>query len=46
MMISPLHMLLAIAAAGISRRIGKVLVRRFVITVGFSIATVMFIKML
>jgi hypothetical protein len=45
-MISPLHMLLAIAAAGIARKIGSVLLRRFVITVGFSIAAVMFIKML
>ena len=33
------------AAAGIARRIGKVIVRRFVIAVGFTIAIVLFIKM-
>ena len=34
------------AAAGIARRIGKVMVRRFVITVGLTIAIVLFIKMI
>jgi len=34
------------AAAGLARKIGKVMVRRFVIAVGFSIATVLLIKML
>jgi hypothetical protein len=33
------------AAAGIARRIGKVVVRRFVIAVGFTIAIVLFVKM-
>lgn len=32
------------AAAGIARRIGKVMVRRFVIVVGFTIAIVFFVK--
>ncbi len=34
------------SAAGVARKIGKVVVRRFVICVGFTIATVLFIKML
>ena len=33
------------AAAGVARRIGKVIVRRFVIAVGFTIAIVLFLKM-
>ncbi|PSH03434.1 MAG: sulfite exporter TauE/SafE family protein [Acidobacteria bacterium] len=33
------------AAAGIARRIGRVAVRRFVISVGFTIAVALFIKM-
>ncbi len=33
------------SAAGLARRIGKVVVRRFVIAVGFTIAVVLFIKM-
>ncbi|HVJ05095.1 MAG TPA: sulfite exporter TauE/SafE family protein [Candidatus Saccharimonadales bacterium] len=33
------------AAAGIARRIGKVMVRRFVIAVGFTIAIVLFVRM-
>ncbi len=32
------------AAAGVARRVGKVMVRRFVITVGFTIAVVLFVK--
>jgi hypothetical protein len=34
------------AAAGVARRLGRTLVRRFVIGVGFTIAIVLFIKML
>jgi uncharacterized membrane protein YfcA len=34
------------AAAGIARKIGKVAVRRFVIAVGFTIAIVLFVKMI
>lgn len=34
------------AAAGIARRIGKVMVRRFVIAVGFTIAILLFYKMI
>lgn len=33
------------AAAGVARRIGRVMVRRFVIAVGFTIAVVLFVKM-
>lgn len=33
------------AAAGVARKIGKVMVRRFVIAVGFTIAITLFIKM-
>jgi hypothetical protein len=33
------------AAAGVARRIGRVIVRRFVIAVGFTIAAVLFVKM-
>lgn len=33
------------AAAGVARRIGRVMVRRFVIVVGFTIAAVLFVKM-
>jgi len=33
------------AAAGVARRIGRVIVRRFVIAVGFTIAVVLFVKM-
>lgn len=33
------------AAAGVARRIGRVVVRRFVIAVGFTIAVVLFVKM-
>jgi uncharacterized membrane protein YfcA len=33
------------AAAGMARRIGRVMVRRFVIAVGFTIAVVLFVKM-
>lgn len=33
------------AAAGIARKIGKVMVRRFVIVVGFTIAMTLFVKM-
>jgi hypothetical protein len=33
-------------AAGVARRVGKVVVRRFVIAVGFTIAIVLFVKML
>lgn len=33
------------AAAGVARRVGKVMVRRFVIAVGFTIAAVLFVKM-
>jgi uncharacterized membrane protein YfcA len=34
------------SAAGVARRIGKVAVRRFVIAVGFTIAAVLFVKMI
>ena len=34
------------AAAGIARKIGKVMVRRFVIAIGFTIAAVLFFKMI
>jgi uncharacterized membrane protein YfcA len=34
------------AAAGVARKIGKVVVRRFVIVVGFTIAITLFIKMI
>lgn len=33
------------AAAGVARRIGRMMVRRFVIAVGFTIAVVLFVKM-
>jgi uncharacterized membrane protein YfcA len=31
-------------AAGVARRIGKVIVRRFVMAVGFSISLLMFVR--
>jgi hypothetical protein len=34
------------AAAGLARKIGKLIVRRFVIAVGFTIAAVLFVKMI
>jgi len=33
------------AAAGVARKIGRVIVRRFVIAVGFTIAVLLFVKM-
>jgi len=33
------------AAAGVARRLGRVIVRRFVIAVGFTIATILFVRM-